>query len=135
MSTRNTQMTLLERFRRASVLRVVFVVAAFCASQNSLACALEEAMGAQGIELSAGVSADVVALDALASGEDLEDGCCTLCFDCANCGGCHTSAVSPRIDAAHLAFVSIAFAKISLAPGMRTPWAPPALLRPPIDAA
>jgi hypothetical protein len=132
--SRNAQMTLLDRLRRASLLRVVLVIAAILASQSSLACAFEAATGDQGVELAAGVFVDEKAR-AVASGENPEDGCCSLCFDCAHCGGCHTSAVSPRIGAAHPAFASYAFAKISRVTSAPTRWTPSALLRPPIDAA
>ena len=51
MPKRPDNLTLFDRLRRASALRVVLVVAAMLASQNSLACAFEEAFVAQGTEI------------------------------------------------------------------------------------
>jgi hypothetical protein len=121
MPPRPDSQTLFDRFRRPSALRVVFIIAALLASQSSLACAFEGILDSQGIEI---VVNDV-------SGED----CCTSCVNCANCGSCHSSAVSPRAGSAHLSFLSISFAKLSLATAAPKLWTPPALLRPPINAA
>lgn len=121
MSTGHSAHTLFDRLRRASALRVVLVVATLLASQNSLACAFEEVLAQQGIEIVVSEASD-------------ED-CCTLCFDCAHCGGCHASAVSPRAFLGHLSFQSITFANLSLASVAPKLWTPPALLRPPISAA
>ena len=51
MPKRHDNLTLFDRFRRASALRVVLVIAALLASQNSLACAFEEVLVAQGTEI------------------------------------------------------------------------------------
>jgi hypothetical protein len=118
MSKRNSPMTLFDRLRRSSALRGVLVVAAMLASQNSLACAFEEALVAQGGEIVAS-----------------EEGCCNLCLDCANCGVCHGSVVSPRAGGNHLSFRSSSYAKITVETTAPTLWTPPALLRPPISAA
>ena len=111
--------TLFDRLRRASALRGVLVVAAMLASQNALACAFEEIVVAQGVEIAA------------ESGE----GCCTLCFDCANCGVCHGSALNTRASGNHLSFRSATYAKFTDETTAPTLWTPPALLRPPISAA
>ena len=110
--------TLFDRLRRASALRAVLVVAALLASQNALACAFEEVLVAQGTEIVAN-----------------EEGCCTLCFDCANCGVCHGSALSSRASSNHLSFRSSTYAKFPIEATAPTLWTPPALLRPPISAA
>jgi len=120
MPKRHDPLTLLDRLRRAPALRVVLVVAAMLASQNSLVCAFEEVLAAQTTEIVADES-----------GED----CCSLCVDCAHCGGCHSSAVSPRAHFAHLSFSSFAYAKFTFATAAPERWAPPTLLRPPINAA
>jgi hypothetical protein len=125
MSRGNHQKTLFDRLRRASSLRLVFVIAALLASQNFLACAFEEFSAAQVTELAAGTG----------EAEGAADACCALCLDCANCGGCCSFAVTPRSDAAPLALASIAYAKMSLATAAPDLWTPPALLRPPISAA
>jgi hypothetical protein len=119
---RNRPMTLLDRFRRASSLRWVFVIAALLASQNFLACALEEFSAAQGIE---------VVVEAERSGDD----CCALCLDCANCGGCCSFAGMPRAQTAPMAAASIDYTRIRLATVAPVSWTPPTLLRPPINAA
>jgi hypothetical protein len=128
MPKRPDTLTLFDRLRRASALRVVLVVAAMFASQNSLTCAFEEVFVAQGTEI---VASDVAGASADESGED----CCTLCPDCASCGGCHTSAVSPRAINAHSSFRTATYAKFTLATVSPKHWTPPALLRPPISAA
>jgi len=48
MPKRHEGLTLFDRLRRASALRVVFIVAAMLASQTSLACAIEGVLAAQG---------------------------------------------------------------------------------------
>jgi hypothetical protein len=119
---RNSKLSLLGRLRGASALRVVLIVATLLASQNALACAFEEAFAAQAIEI-------------VASEESEEEDCCTLCFDCAHCGGCHSAAESPRATHGHLPFQSITFTNLTLATVAPKLWTPPALLRPPISAA
>jgi hypothetical protein len=122
-------MTLLNRFRRVSSLRFVFVIAAVLASQNFLACAFEEWTGAQGNEQGTEQAATLVAADG--TGDD----CCALCLDCANCNGCCGMAASARSHAAPLALVSSAFSRITLDTAAPAFWTPPTLLRPPIEAA
>jgi hypothetical protein len=124
MSQGKVQKTLFVRLRRATSLRLIFVIAAVLGSQNFLACAFEEFSAAQGTEAAAGIFA------AEGSGED----CCALCLDCANCGGCGF-AVMPRAHIAAIAFDSVDYAKISLAAAAPETWTPPTLLRPPISAA
>ncbi len=116
--------TLFVRLRRATSLRLIFVIAAVLGSQNFLACAFEEFSAAQGIEAVAG------SFEAEGSGDD----CCALCLDCANCGGCGF-AVMPRAQTPAMAFDSIDHAKIILAAAAPELWTPPTLLRPPITAA
>lgn len=120
MPKRHEELTLFDRLRRASALRVVFIVAAMLASQTSLACAIEGALAAQGSE--------VIAL------EESGDDCCALCFDCAQCGGCHSAAVNPRTGNAQF-FLSIHNATFTIATAAPKLWTPPALLRPPINVA
>jgi mono/diheme cytochrome c family protein len=127
MAHRHT-LTLFAWFRRAAALRVVLVVGALLASQNSLVCAFEEAFVAQGTEI---VALDVAGASAGESGEN----CCALCLDCANCGGCHSSASNPRPGDAHLLFRSPLYAKFTVDTAAPELWTPPAVLRPPIDAA
>jgi len=111
-------MTLFDRLRRSSALRGVLVVAAMLASQNALACAFEEVLVAQGTEIVA-----------------IEDGCCTMCLDCANCGVCHGSALSSRASGDHFSFRLATYAKFTAETTAPTLWKPPALLRPPICVA
>jgi hypothetical protein len=118
-------MTLLVRLRRASSLRVLLVIATLLASQTALACAFEAAFEFQS-------AADVADVDA---SDGIKDDCCTMCVDCAHCGGCHSSLASPRSAHNPLDHASIAYAKISLADAAPTLWTPPALLRPPISEA
>jgi len=124
MSQGKDQKTLFVRLRRATSLRLIFVIAAVLGSQNFLACAFEEFSAAQGIEAVAGIFA------AEGSGDD----CCALCLDCANCGGC-SFAVMPRAHIAAMAFDSFDYARINLAAAAPELWTPPTLLRPPISAA
>jgi hypothetical protein len=124
MSQGKDQKTLFVRLRRATSLRLIFMIAAVLGSQNFLACAFEELSAAQGIEAVAGIFA----------AEGSRDDCCALCLDCANCGGCNF-AVMPRAHIAAMAFDSIDYAKISLAAAAPELWTPPTLLRPPISAA
>jgi hypothetical protein len=126
MSKRNNQMTLLERLRRASAFRGLFIVAALLASQSSLACGLEGVFAPQQIVLIA---------DSAASAEGVGDECCTLCFDCAYCGGCCGVAVSQRASTSPLSPATIAYANIGFATAAPKLWTPPTLLRPPIQAA
>src|SRR5688572_11217341 len=124
MSMRNGQMTIMNRFRRATSLRWVFIITAVLASQNFLACAFENATATQGSELAA----------SLADSQGNADECCSLCLDCANCGGCHASALGPRSAHSHQldTFFYSATSHDTAAP---TLWTPPTLLRPPIAAA
>jgi hypothetical protein len=125
MSQGKHQKTLFVRLRRALSLRLIFVIAAVLGSQDFLACAFEEFSTSQGIEAVAGIP------EAEGSGDD----CCALCLDCANCGGCCSFAVMPRVHAAAMAFVSVDYAKLSFAAAAPGLWTPPTLLRPPISAA
>jgi len=135
MSTHNGQITLFDRFRRTLVLRVVFLAAALLASQSSLACAFEAVFAAQETELSIVVVGVVQSDAAAASADHAGEDCCSLCVDCAYCGGCCSFAVTARLNAAHLSLASIADANLSLATAAPTLWKPPTLLRPPINAA
>jgi hypothetical protein len=97
------------------------------ASQSSLACALENVIAGQGIEIVADEGASTAAEK---SGTD----CCALCVDCAHCGGCHGSAVTPRASTSH-SFHSSSWEVVTAATAAPKLWAPPTLLRPPIDAS
>jgi hypothetical protein len=116
---------LFDRFRRASPLRVIFVVAALLASQSSMACAFDEAPP-QEIEYAAGVAE---------SPDGSGDDCFSLCFECASCGGCCSVAVNLRGSDAQPAFAAIDRMLITSATTAPKLWTPPALLRPPITAA
>jgi hypothetical protein len=116
-----------EKLRRASTLRVVLVIATLLASQNSLACVIEDVFSGADIALVADQGAS-------SPTDPAGDECCTLCFDCAHCGGCHSSAVSPRLG--HTAgLLAGADAKFTFATAAPSLWTPPTLLRPPIDVA
>jgi hypothetical protein len=119
---------LFERLRRASVLRVLVVIATLLASQGSLACVIEDVFS--GADMALGAD-----LDVSSSTDQAGDECCTLCFDCAHCGGCHGSAVSPRLGQVNPGVQANVCAKITFATAAPSHWTPPALLRPPIDAA
>jgi hypothetical protein len=121
--------TSFDRLRRAPVLRVVLVVAALLASQNSLACAFEA------VDAADQASALVASAFAGASEVESDEDCCSLCLDCASCGGCHGSAVSPRAGNPHLLFRTAIYKKITDDAAAPKLWTPPAVLRPPIDAA
>ena len=114
-------MTLFNRFRRASALRVVFVVAALLTAQSAVACALEAAVVAEATEIAAAAVAT--------------DDCCNLCLDCANCGACHAASVSPRAAGPSLSFRSAIYATIAFPTAAPQHWTPAELLRPPISAA
>jgi hypothetical protein len=127
MSTHRAQMTLFDRFRKAPALRVVFLIAALLASQSSLACAFE------GVFAGGQTDVSIVAPDPVQA--DTGNGCCNLCLNCTNCGGCCSFAVSLRASDTRLSLASIAYANLGLATAAPTLWTPPTLLKPPIDAA
>jgi hypothetical protein len=102
---------------------VLILVAALLASQGALACAFEALVESQGTEIAAQPDA--------ADGE----ACCNLCPDCASCGVCHLSAVSPRGAGSQPAALYVEYSKFTFATAAPALWAPPALLRPPIEAA
>jgi hypothetical protein len=135
MSKRNGPLTLFDRFRRATTLRVFFLVAALLASQSSLACAFENVFAAPAsapsIVVAEGAQDHVPAVPEENSGDD----CCGLCRTCTHCGGCCSFAVAVRAGEAHVSVPSILYANISFATAAPALWAPPALLRPPINAA
>jgi hypothetical protein len=116
--------SLLERLRRATALRVVLLVAALMVAQSGIVCLCDS-------PASAPETAQVAGMQAPVEGED----CCAMCTDCAQCGGCHTSAVSPRSDSGPALLASITGARIAAATAARAPWTPPAHYRPPIDNA
>jgi hypothetical protein len=115
--------SLLERLRRATVLRALLLVAALMMVQSGIGCLCDPAAAAETVQV-AGMQAP-----------DESDDCCALCTDCAQCGGCHTSVVSPRPDLGPLLVDSLTDARIAAAIAARAPWTPPAHYRPPIDIA
>jgi hypothetical protein len=124
MLMRRTSMSLFDRLRRATLPRVLLLVATLMASQSSLACAYESLLQAPGSESAA-------AAEALPESSD----CCELCPDCASCGVCHASAAGLRSAGSQADTLVIVFAKLNFATAAPALWAPPTLLRPPIDAA
>jgi len=135
MLPRNTQFSLFERLRRPAALRVVFVLAAMLASQNSLACAFEAAFAGQSSELTAGVGGEKPLDEPAATPEAVGEDCCALCADCAHCGGCCSFAVTLRAGDTQLAFASVLRSKINFATSAPRHWTPPTPLRPPISPA
>jgi len=118
---------LFEKLRRASLLRALLVFATLLVSQNALACEIEDVLAATDVALPAD-------FEASSSTDGAGDDCCMLCLDCAQCGGCHGSAIGARlghVDSA-LQGACIKFTFATAAPSL---WTPPALLRPPIDLA
>ena len=112
-------------------MRFVLVLAALLASQNSIACVLDvgtERRETASIEQMFEASADAACIDG--QGDD----CCTLCVDCASCGGCHSSVLSTRTLPAHPEFDSGGYELAHLSTAAPTLWKPPTLLRPPIVA-
>ncbi len=128
MLKNHNAVTLFDRLRRATALRVVLVVAMVLASQNSLACAFEEPAAAQGTEI---LASEIVS----ASTEGADEECCFFCFDCAQCGGCHSSTMSLRAGNGHMFFRRTTYEKVSAPTVAPKHWTPSALLRPPISAA
>ena len=123
MSKRRPVLTLFDRLRRGSGLRVLFAMAALLASQNSLACALEEAFAPQ---------TEVVEVGVAASADTPSDNCCGVCFDCAQCGCCGI-ALNARAGGDRHADLSIADGRQSLHTAAPRHWTPPTLLKPPIS--
>src|SRR5688572_17583773 len=130
MPPRNDHVSLFDRLRRPAALRVVFVLAAMLASQNSLACALEAAFAGQSTELTGGIGGDNPRDEPAAIPEAMGEECCALCGDCARCGGCCSLAVTLRAGDNQLAFASPTRSKINFATSAPRLWTPPALLRP-----
>jgi len=116
--------TFFDRLRRATLPRVLLLVAALLASQGSMACAFE------GLLASADSDTVLVALE----GNAAED-CCNLCLDCAGCGGCHGFTAGLREAGAQSTLRSLSYVPFSFDTSAPPLWAPPALLRPPIVAA
>jgi hypothetical protein len=116
---------LLHRLRGIPALRVLLVVTAILASQNSLACALEEYYSGTPIEWSSTV-ADPAAPETPADGS-----CCAFCTDCAHSGGCCAVAASARAGGDRIAAAPL-FAPRHVPLTASTSWKPPTLLRPPI---
>lgn len=116
--------SLFDRLRRARLPRVLLVMATLLASQSALACAFEGLLSVPGTEI-----VDV------ANGAGDEQDCCNLCPDCASCGICHASATGLRSAGNQPAPLVFSCAKLNLTTSAPALWAPPTLLRPPIDAA
>jgi hypothetical protein len=126
-------MTLFDRLRRASALRIVLIAATLMASQSSLACAFEAAVGNQGTEAIASMDSGSVGAEAPSS-DDSDGGCCSFCLDCAHCGGCHSSVLNLRSQSG-LALALIVETRAQLDDVAPALWTPSTLLRPPIHAA
>jgi len=132
MSKPTRSLSLFDRFRRASALRVVFLVAALFASQSSLACAFEEVFAAPQAE-AAIAAADSVSGHAPDFEKNSGDDCCGLCRNCTHCGGCCSFAVAVRAGDASVSGLFTFHANLSFATAARPLWTPPTLLKPPID--
>jgi hypothetical protein len=123
MSLARPPVALLDRLRGATALRVLLLLTALLASQNSLACAVEEAYATTPASLS------VPAPDA-----DAQDGCCALCTDCAHQGGCCHFASTSRAGGERFVSMSLHDARPWPDDSARLSWTPPTLLKPPITA-
>lgn len=126
MSSARVPISLFDRLRSAAWLRVLALCAALLASQNVIACALEETWSAESIELVA---------EQPPTGETSTSGCCALCTDCAHSGGCCGIAVSHRSASERFALARLHDKRPGTAATAPASWKPPTLLRPPIVAA
>jgi hypothetical protein len=120
------RLSLFERLRHSTALRMLVLCAAFLVSQNSLACALEEAWSGDSVELASDVSGSPEA--------PRDGGGCALCTDCAH-GGCCGFAAAPRTGSERFALPPWVHGRIGPTTTTPTSWTPPTLLRPPIVAA
>jgi hypothetical protein len=124
MTNTRKPVSLLQRLRRMPALRVLLVFAAILASQNTLACALEESSSAAPVEW--------VANDAATPESPADGGCCAFCTDCAHSGGCCSFASSARAGAEEPAPAIAHEARLRPEDSAPSSWTPPTLLRPPI---
>jgi hypothetical protein len=115
-------MTLFERLRSGRLLRVISIITALVAFQNSFACMCDGADGA---------TQSAITLDISVTSEIPADGCCALCSTCAYCGCC-SAAAGPRVTAEGLGSGAATDVKITPATSAVVIWTPPTLLRPPI---
>jgi hypothetical protein len=118
-----------ERLRSGRLLRVVSMIIALAAFQNSFACMCDDPPRAPDSGIAAMQSP--VALDAGIASEIADDGCGALCWSCTSCGCC-SAAAGPRVTADSLDSCAAADPKITLATSAVVIWTPPTLLRPPI---
>jgi hypothetical protein len=120
--TRRSTASFFDRLRRASGLRILFLVATFLASQSALACAFD-------------VASEPAAIGSPANGgdagADTGDDCCSLCVGCTTCGGCTSVALKSRAVPDVLAILVPQQATKPPAVPPRS-WTPPSPLRPPI---
>jgi hypothetical protein len=128
MSSRAQPSTFFYRLRRSQALRVVLLVTTLLASQSSFACALEAAFTSSDFAAIA-----IVIDDQSVAIETSGDACCSLCFDCTNCGGCFGQMLNPRDVGIQLSNYLGADSKIGLTTAAPHLWASPTPLRPPID--
>jgi hypothetical protein len=115
-----TRKTVFERVRKARSLRLVSVILALLAFQNSFACICDGSSGS--------TDAAIVVTE---SASTLDDGCCALCSTCTYCGCCSAIA-GPQGSASVLG--SHASAGVNtLATSAELNWRPPTPLKPPIQ--
>jgi len=124
-----TRKSLFEKLRGGRLLRVVSMIAAWVAFQNSFACICESTSQAASSGILASQSSTLP--DASISAEQPDDGCCAQCSNCAYCGCCSVAA-GPRATAEGLGSGAATDLKIALATSAVVIWTPPTLLRPPI---
>jgi hypothetical protein len=127
MSITRKPVSLLHRLRAMPALRVLLVVAAILASQNSLACALEEFYPAPPVE-----SAWMPAVDSVAPGAPADGGCCAFCTDCAHSGGGCCAVAATTRQGGDRVVPAPRFATRAVPFPASVCWTPPTLLRPPI---
>jgi hypothetical protein len=121
--------TSFERLRSGRLLRVVSMIMALVAFQNSFACICAGPPQATNGGLAATQAA--IILDVSVISENPDDDCCALCSSCAYCGCC-SAAAGPRVTAVRLGSDAAADPRIILATSAIVVWTPPTLLRPPI---
>ena len=111
-----------DRLRSSLTLRALVVVAAILASQNSLACALEDMSptSVAAVEMTSGSEHDA----------DTEESC-SMCVGCGFCGSGCGFAASPRTDTSFFELAPVRDAKVILVTAAPQAWTPPTLLRPP----
>lgn len=124
-----TRKTFFDRLRGGRLLRVVSMITALVAFQNSFTCVCDGPSQSANGGIVATQSAITLAVSAPSEHPDV--GCFALCSNCAYCGCC-SAAAGPRVNADSFGSVAAADLKITLATSAEVIWTPPTLLRPPI---